>query len=594
MDKQQRRPDRRRGGRRGPGRGGSRPQNENEHPSAHGDHHAATNGGPRRGPNPSFESADLSLALNQTAAPPLSEPIPMDTPRFAELAGSNLVHPTIIQTITNDLKFDHMTPVQAATLNQLLPPARSDCLVQAKTGTGKTIAFLLPALQTMITQNRGANASVSLLVISPTRELAMQIAKEATNLLQRLPQYRVRIAIGGTNKDREEKQILGGCDILIATPGRLFDHMTNEDVLYSLRSLDTLVLDEADRLLDMGFMKALRDIVGLLPDKKTTNRQGMLFSATMAPHVEQVAGLVLSPGYKFISTIPAGEVNTHQRVPQLLVTVPNFSSVTPAMVGCIREEAPQHAAFKAIIFAPTAALADFYGHVLSNLSGLPPVSILHSRISQSKRTKVTNDFRDAAASILVATDVVARGMDFPGVTTVFQVGIPLDKQSYIHRLGRTARAEADGRGIFIVTEAEAWFPKWSLKEINFVQHKADYSTAAEVLSIAQRMEDADKAKIYQAWLGYYNNHLKNLKWDKEELVAQGNVYAREGLGSPDTPPIAKTTAGKMGLRGIRGLVIVPDPPRQGRGRGGGGGGGGGGRGGGRGGGGGGRGRRGGM
>ncbi|KAF7540101.1 hypothetical protein G7Z17_g12281 [Cylindrodendrum hubeiense] len=530
MDKQQRRPDRRRGGaRRGPARG-PRPDGEND-ASSHGASNRGPNGGPHRAPVASSAPADLSQALDQTSAPPLSEPIPMDTPRFAELAGSNLVHPTIIQTITDDLKFDHMTPVQAATLTQLLPPSRSDCLVQAKTGTGKTIAFLLPALQTMITQSRGADSGVSLLVISPTRELAMQIAKEATNLLQRLPQYRVRIAIGGTNKDREEKQILGGCDILIATPGRLIDHMSNEDVMYSLRRLDTLVLDEADRLLDMGFMKALRDIVGRLPDKKATNRQGMLFSATMAAHVEQVAGLVLSPGYKFISTIPVGEVNTHERVPQLLVKVPNFSNVTPAMVGCIREEAPQHAAFKAIIFAPTAALADFYGHVLSKINGLPPVSILHSRISQSKRTKVTNDFRDSAASILVATDVVARGMDFPGVTTVFQVGIPLDKQSYIHRLGRTARASADGRGIFIVTEAEAWFPKWSLKEINFIQHNADFASAAEVRSIAEHMEDGDKAKIYQAWLGYYNNHLKNLKWDKEDLVSQGNIFAREGLGA---------------------------------------------------------------
>ncbi|CAM1505912.1 Fc.00g115490.m01.CDS01 [Cosmosporella sp. VM-42] len=551
MDKSNQRPDRRRGRRRGPPRG---PANGTEASSKAGSSarsFATTSQTP-----PSRESP-----LPQTSLPPLTEAVPLDTPRFADLAGSKLVHPTIVQTITDDLKFDHMTPVQAATLNELLPPNRKDCLVQAKTGTGKTIAFLLPALQTMLNRTRGHDAGVSLLVISPTRELAMQIATEATNLLQRLPQYRVRIAIGGTNKDREEKQILGGCDILIATPGRLFDHMSNEDITYAFRKLDTLVLDEADRLLDMGFMNALRDIVNRLPNKKETNRQGMCFSATMAPHVEKAAGLVLSPGYKFISTIPAGEINTHQRVTQLLVKVPSFSSVAPAMVGCVREEATQHAAFKAIIFAPTANLADFYGHVLSAIPGLPPVSILHSRISQNKRSKITNEFRDSIAAILVATDVVARGMDFPGVTTVFQVGIPSDKQSYIHRLGRTARASAEGRGIFVVCEAEEWFPKWTLKEINFVPHDADVSSAADVLQIAARMEDNDKAKIYQAWLGYYNNHMKALKWDKEELVRQGNVYARDGLGAPETPAIAKTTAGKMGLRGTRGLVVVPDPPK---------------------------------
>ncbi|ODA77838.1 hypothetical protein RJ55_06440 [Drechmeria coniospora] len=507
--------------------------------------------------------------------PPLTEAVPLNTPRFAELGGQNLVHAKIIEAITDDLKFDHMMPVQAATLWELLPPNKSDCLVQAKTGTGKTIAFLLPALQTMITQNRGRGAGISLLVVSPTRELAMQIAQEATNLLQRLPHFRVRIAIGGTNKDKEERQILGGCDVLIATPGRLIDHMSNEDILYAFRHLDTLVLDEADRLLDMGFMPALREIVGRLPDRKQVPRQGMLFSATIAPHVNQVAGLVLCPGYKFISTIPAGEVNTHERVPQMLIKVPAFSDVAPAMVGSVREEAAQQQQhFKAIVFAPTAALAGLYGHILSAVPGLPPVSTLHSRISQAKRTKVTNEYRDAKSAVLVATDVIARGMDFPGVTTVFQVGIPSDKQSYIHRLGRTARADADGRGIFIVCEAEDFFPRWTMKDIKLIPHPADLSSAADVYGIVESMAEEEAPKIYQAWLGYYNNHLRGLKWDKEELVRQGNIYARAGLGSPETPPIAKTTVGKMGLRGVKGLNTVPDRPKPKRSQGGGGGGGG--------------------
>ncbi|CAI0645299.1 unnamed protein product, partial [Colletotrichum noveboracense] len=494
-----------------------------------------------------------SSAITQAATPPLTEAVPKDTPRFADMVG---VHQSLVQAITEDLKFDHMMPVQAATLDELLPPKRSDCLVQAKTGTGKTIAFLLPAIQTLLTQNRGRGGGISLLVISPTRELAMQIAKEAEGLLQRLPQYRVCIAIGGTNKDREEKQILQGCNILIATPGRLIDHMANEYIRDSFSNLDTLVLDEADRLLDMGFMPALRDIVRALPDKSKTNRQGMLFSATIAPHVQQVAGLVLSPGYKFISTIPAGEANTHERVPQHLIKVSNFASVAPAMVGAIREEAafvgPE--TFKAIVFAPTAALADFYGDILANIPGMPPASVLHSRISQGRRTKTTNDYRDAKTGVLVATDVVARGMDFPGVTSVFQVGIPADKESYIHRLGRTARAGAEGRGIFIVTELEDFFPRWQLKEIVFEQRAAELSSAQQVYSIAeQRIDEAQKAKIYQAWLGYYKNWMKQLKWEKEDLVAAGNTFARDALGSPETPPIGKSTVGKMGLRGTRGL-----------------------------------------
>ncbi|KAG5985140.1 hypothetical protein E4U55_001109 [Claviceps digitariae] len=551
---------RRRGQRSGPGGAGGRP-----HFSPSTAHHSS-----------SAMDVDDAPSANDSK-PALTEDVPLDTPRFAQLAGQNLVHPLLIQAITDDLKFDHMMPVQAATLWELLPPNRQDCLVQARTGTGKTVAFLLPALQTMITQKRPAGSTISLLVISPTRELALQIAQEATSLLQRMPKYRVRTAIGGTNKDKEEKLILSGCDILIATPGRLIDHMSNEDILYAFRQLDTLVLDEADRLLDMGFMPSLREIVGKLPNRQQVNRQGMLFSATIAQHVNQVAGLVLSPGYKFISTIPEGEANTHERVPQLLIKVPTFSSVAAGMVGAIREEATalqqQGGSFKAIVFAPTAAAAGLYGHILSMIPGLPPVSTLHSRLTQSKRTRITNDYRVASSAILCATDVIARGMDFPGVTTVFQIGIPSEKQSYIHRLGRTARADAQGKGIFLISEAESFFPQWTLKQISFIPHKADMYPAEEMDRILETISEEDKAQIYKAWLGYYNNHLKGLRWDRDELVKQANIYARDGLGCPETPPIQKSTVGKMGLRGVRGLNVVPDKPssrrpatRGGRGR----------------------------
>lgn len=577
MDGSNHRGGRRSGGRRGRGRGRGRGGPNNNVGQGNG------RPGSNAAPTPMDWADEASseafqappTVKNQPATQTPGEDVPLASRRFSELTS---VHPTIIQTITQNMKFDFMTPVQAATLDELLPPKRSDCLVQAKTGTGKTMAFLLPALQHMITQGRASDAGISLLVITPTRELAMQISTEAGKLLQRLPQYRVRVAIGGTNKDREERLILGGCDILIATPGRLLDHMSNAQVTYALRGLDALVLDEADRLLDMGFMKDLREIVARLPDKRATNRQGMLFSATIAPHVEKVAGLVLGPGYKFISTIPAGEANTHERVPQFTIEVPSFAAIAPAMVGCVKEEASRDGAFKAILFAQTAALADFYGHVLSSLPGLPPISILHSRLSQSRRTKITDEYRKSRTAILVATDVVARGMDFPGVTAIIQVGLPMDKESYIHRLGRTARADADGRGILIVTALEAWFPRYTLKEIKLIAREPDLSSAPAVADVAARMDDEEKAKVYRAWLGYYNGFMKQLRWDKEEMVRQGNAFAAEGLGAAETPPIAKTTAGKMGLRGVRGLVIVADPPKnRGGGRGGGGGGGGGGR-----------------
>jgi ATP-dependent RNA helicase MSS116 len=546
------------------GRGGHNFRRRKPNPNGNGN-----GNGPSQGHRQQSTAAAPAPAIEMPAlAPEAAEAVAAaDAPKFSSLAGQNVLHPTLLATIVEDLKFDSMLPVQVASVKSLMPPARPDALVQAKTGTGKTVAFLLPALQTMLTLNRPKrNRGISLLVISPTRELAMQIEAEARRMLQRFPEYRVCHAIGGTNKNAETNNFKRGCDILVATPGRMIDHMGEDGMAHLLQNLDTLVLDEADRLLDMGFKRDLARIIEGLPDKKASNRQGLLFSATIPAHVQEVAGLALSPGYQHISTIPEGEANTHARVPQILVKAPSFALTLPTAISAIRDEAKVVAAsegspaFKAIVFAPTAALADFYAHVLSHLSDMPPVSVLHSRISQSKRTKVTNDYRVARTAIIVTTDVIARGMDFPGVTSVFQVGLPMDKESYIHRLGRTARAGAAGRGIFVVSEAEAWFPTYSLREFKLQQQEPNLSCAGEVSAIAARMGEEMQAKIYQAWLGYYKNFCKQFKWSNEALVAQGNIFASEGLQAPETPAIEKKTIGKMGLKGVKGLRI--GPPRD--------------------------------
>lgn len=510
----------------------------------------------------------ITLPPPRLGTPPLTEVVPNNSMRFCELGDANLLHPILLQTLTQDLKFDHMMPVQEATLKPLLEK-RVDCLAQAKTGTGKTVAFLLPAIQTLINRKRKAGG-ISLLVMTPTRELAMQIAKEASKLLGRLPQYKVSFAIGGTNKDSEERKILQGCDILIATPGRLYDHLSNSDVVHAFRNLDTLVLDEADRLLDMGFMNALKDIIKCLPDKRTSERQGMLFSATIAPHVEKFAHLVLDENYEFISTISATDTQTHQRVPQLLTIVPNVADIIPAMVNSVLSERDMVGidTFKTIVFTPTAAIADLYAHVLSQVPGLPKVSRLHSRVSQAQRTKITEEFRSSTAAVMVATDVIARGMDFPGVTTVFQIGLPMDKESYIHRLGRTARAGAEGRSVFIVSEAESFFPTWTLKDITFQSAHVNLDNRAKVLKLAENYED--KGKAYQGWLGYYKAHMKAMKWTENDLVAQANAFALDGMLCDEIPELEKTVVGKMGLKHARGLNVVANRARTPNGRGGGG------------------------
>lgn len=435
-------------------------------------------------------------------------------------------------------------------------------LAQAKTGTGKTIAFLLPAIQTLINKHK-APRDISLLVISPTRELALQIAGEATELLKRFPKIGVCCAIGGTNKVTEQVKLKKGCNILVGTPGRLQDHLSDPGMPELFHKLDTLVLDEADRLLDMGFTDAIKQIVSVLPNKEQSGRQGMLFSATMVPRVQECAKIVLGNNYKSVSTIPEGELNTHERVPQLLVTVPDFKDLAPALVGSVHSEMAALPGgkndFKAVVFAPTAALVDFYAEILTAIPGFPTVEGQHSRHSQSKRTKTSNWFRTASSGIMVATDVVARGMDFPGVNNVFQVGLPMDKESYIHRLGRTGRAGREGRGVFITTKAELFFPNKILGEIPFVKTQADMSLAKEAMAAASAYKN--KTKVYQGFLGYYKPFTKNLQWSSADLVKVANKFALEGLMAHKIPELEKRTVGKMGLKGVPGLHFAPPPSR---------------------------------
>ncbi|KAJ4421738.1 hypothetical protein N0V82_003582 [Gnomoniopsis sp. IMI 355080] len=527
------------------------------------------NRGGRRGPNatsqstPTASSSSFSTAAPSPAAAPPSPPADPTAARFDELARFN-INPTLLNTVLVDMKMATMTPVQAETLPHTL--TGSDVLAQAKTGTGKTIAFLLPAIQKLIsdpnrTKSIRRNRPISMLVISPTRELATQIADEAKRLLQRFPEHnQVHIAVGGTNPKTGLNKILNGCDILVATPGRLLDYLGQPDgaLRSKLQGVQTLVLDEADRLMDMGFLPDIRKVVSYLPAQAATGRTGMLFSATINDRVKQFAGLVMSGEYKFVSTIPAGEAQTHEHVPQRLIAVPTFADLAPALVGTLRHEiaAVGKDTFKTIIFAPTAAQVDFYAEVLARFPDLPSVVSLHSRLSQGKRTATTEKFRTAKSGILVATDVVARGLDFPGVTNVFQAGLPSEKEAYIHRLGRTARAGAEGRGTLLLASSEPEFARKTLSMIKFVPTTPDLAAQADVQRIVKAMDPEQQAKTYRAWLGYYKTHMKLLGWDPAELVRQANTYARDGLGAAGVPTVETRFVGKTGLKGVPGLNIV--------------------------------------
>ena len=277
--------------------------------------------------------------------------------------------------------------------------------MQAKTGTGKTIAFLLPAIQNTLL-HRPSKGLVSILVMSPTRELALQIAAEARLLVANLQsKLEIHTAFGGTAKvSNLSKFMSGDPKILIATPGRLNDYLSEEDVKRKFKSMRTLVLDEADRMLDQGFLPDILKILDALPPKKRTNWQGMCFSATIPPKMEQVFANVLKPDHIKVSTIDASEPPTLDKVPQSSVVIPSVKHTFTALYLLLQEEIKETAGEpKIIVFGTTAKIVALFAEVFQNLFGLE-VFELHSRLSQSQRTRTTEQFKKAKKGILFASD----------------------------------------------------------------------------------------------------------------------------------------------------------------------------------------------
>jgi len=453
-----------------------------------------------------------------------------------------------------------MSPVQQKVLTQL-PSLSSDCLVQAKTGTGKTAAFLLPAIQNILNGNMPPKGKVGILVICPTRELALQIAKEADGITACLPKkMECHTAFGGTARAYNLKKFLdGNPTILVATPGRLNDLLGEEMVREKFSHIKTVVLDEADRMLDQGFAPDINKILRNLPSKHNDGWQGMCFSATLPEKVHDVVKCVLYPGYTSLSTIDPDETPTIDRVPQYSVIIPSVRQMFTTLQALIEAEYQQNPQdFKAIVFGTTAngvgLLYDLYRMTLPQF----PMWELHSRMAQNARTRTTNEFKETASGILFASDVVGRGMDFPNVGLVIQLGLPSSAEQYIHRIGRTARAGKDGRAVTVLYTNEAFFvhtnPTLPIQPypIDLTSNLAQYEPVVEQ-ALAQVDEEA-KAKAYQAFLGYNKTFAKKLQLSLPKLVQVANEFS-DTMGCPEPPLIDKKVVGKMGLKGVAGLNI---------------------------------------
>ncbi|RKP51377.1 DEAD/DEAH box helicase [Cohnella endophytica] len=320
------------------------------------------------------------------------------------------------------------TPVQEETI----PVVKEgyDVISQAQTGTGKTLAFVLP----MLDKIRADAAMVQGLILTPTRELAIQITAEIKKLLTREDGIKVLAVYGGQDVEAQLHKLKGDTHIVVATPGRLLDHLRRETI--TLGGVKMLVLDEADQMLHMGFIKDVEEILNQTPYKK----QAMLFSATMPPSIREMAGRILrSPKHITVKT----ERVTVKDIRQWVVETSDRAK-QDTLVKLLETTQP----YLSIIFCRTKRRASTLNEALQEMGYSSDE--LHGDLSQMKREQVMKRFRDARLQLLVATDVAARGLDVEGVTHVFNYDVPLDVESYIHRIGRTGRAGEKGLAITLI------------------------------------------------------------------------------------------------------------------------------------------------
>ncbi len=367
----------------------------------------------------------------------------MSDTHLSDTRCSEFALPEPIQQGLDDLGFTHCTPIQAAVLPLAL--AGHDVAGQAQTGTGKTAAFLISAFARLLTRpepEQRRDNQPRALVIAPTRELALQIHRDA-EALGRHAGLRLGLVYGGVDYDKQRRQLAQRIDLLIGTPGRLIDY--NKQGALDLRGIEVAVLDEADRMFDLGFIRDIRFLFRRMP--KPERRQSMLFSATLSYRVLELA-------YEHMNNpelvkIEAERV-TADKVEQTLY-YPSNSEKIPLLIGLLRRERPK----RAIVFTNTKRNAE---EVLAWLRGNDiRAEILSGDVPQKKRQRLLGQFEQGEFDVLIATDVAARGLHIPDVTHVFNYDLPQDAEDYVHRIGRTARAGASGQAFSFACEDTAFY-----------------------------------------------------------------------------------------------------------------------------------------
>lgn len=343
-----------------------------------------------------------------------------------------------IRTALAELEYDQATPIQRETYASIR--SGKDLVGVAQTGTGKTLAYLLPIVDWM---SFSEQRMPRVMIMVPTRELVMQVAKEVQKVTPYLS-IRTVAVYGAANINTQKQKVYDGCDILVGTPGRIFD-LIMAGILRT-KEIKKLVIDEVDEMFNLGFRPQIESILETLPDK----RQNLMFSATLSEDIENVINRFFDKP-EIIKIVPQG--TPIDKIIQIGYPVLNFNTKLNLLAHLLKDDGVFQ---KVLVFVSTKKLADVvFSHIESKFP--EQVAVIHSNKSQNQRFNAVNDLHDGKIRILIATDVVARGIDINDITHVINIDTPANPGDYIHRIGRTGRADKPGTAITFITENEGLY-----------------------------------------------------------------------------------------------------------------------------------------
>jgi ATP-dependent RNA helicase DDX10/DBP4 len=434
------------------------------------------------------------------------------------------------QTTGSGLEASHfktLTDIQSKAIPLALKGR--DILGAAKTGSGKTLAFLVPVLEKLYRARWTEFDGLGALIISPTRELAIQIF-EVLRKIGRYHTFSAALVIGGGDL-KEQQERLGKMNILVCTPGRMLQHM-DRTAAFEVGNLQMLVLDEADRIMDMGFQSSVDAIIEHLPKE----RQTMLFSATQTKKVSDLARLNLRDP-EYVAVHEAASSATPTSLQQHYVVVP-LSKKLDTLFGFIRANLKS----KIIVFFSSAKQVRFTYETFRHLQPGIPLLHLHGRQKLSARLDITSKFSASKNSCIFATDVVARGLDFPAVDWVIQLDCPEDADTYIHRVGRTARSEKPGKAVLILdpSEEDGMIKRLEHKKVPILKINIRKSKEKEIGDQLQKMCFQDPELKYLGKKAF-ESYAKSLWLQKDKEIFNIDKYDLEGfhasMGLPGAPKI---------------------------------------------------------